>query len=475
MLFGSLVSKSLLLTAVTAIMFAVGSSSLVFAESPAELLEKAKYIEETVGDLDKAIEGYQQVLSASEKAIDSAAEAQYRIGACFAKQGKTAKATKAFLSVAENYAASEAWAKRAQEQLATLNALQPVPWGDGDELHLRMKLAGGLDAGFQVFRVAKIKRDGKQFWECQGWQTVTLNNSRGKSRVLADFDSFAAVESQWTHSLLGEATAKYSAKEVAVTLAGNEEPKTLTLGPMTYDNEQAAEVFRRLPLAKGYQGEINVISTLSQSKVPIGLKVTELETVEVPAGKFECFKLELSIGQTFYISTGDKREIVRFDAGGVKAELIEVRKANSESTTIGGDKFSMTLPVGWYGYDSGEVTVLIDPDNAMRSRVVHVPIGEAKKRVDSPQAGLKAKLGKIKEVFQNASAEESDIKTFSLLGHKAAMIDYDFDDNNVRQHVRRVMVFGSKTALDLEFIMSADEKDKRMPEIQKLIDSLKLN
>ena len=119
-------------------------------------------------------------------------------------------------------------------------------------------------------RVAKTNLDGKKYWECQTWQTVTVSNAFGKSRVLADFDSFAAVESDWTFSLLGTATAKYSDTEVEVDFVGKE-PKVLELGPMTYDNEQAAQVLRRLPLAKGYEGEITVISTLGQAKLPLGL------------------------------------------------------------------------------------------------------------------------------------------------------------------------------------------------------------
>ena len=474
MLFESIVSRSLLLAAASAIMFAVGSTASVYAESPAEMLEKAIYIEETVGDLDKAIDGYQQVLSASEQAIDAAAEAQYRIGACLAKQGKTAEATEAFQAVAQNYATSKAWVKQAKEQLATLNALQPVPWGDGDEMHLRMKLAGGLDAGYMIYRVAKTNLDGKDYWECQSWQAVTVSNAFGKSRVLADFDSFAAVESDWMFSLIGTASAKYSDTEVEVALVGKEKPKVLELGPMTYDNEQAAQVFRRLPLAKGYEGEITVISTLGQAKVPLGFKVTAVETVEVPAGKFECFKVELSVGQTFWFSTGAKREIVRFAGGGVESELVEVRKADSKSTTIGGDKFSMTLPLGWYGFDSDDVTFLLDPDNSMRSQIAQVAIEEAIKKAKSPEAGLKSKIDKIKKAHKNVTAKESDIKTLSIAGHKAAMLDYEFDDDKAPKHVRILSVFGSKTALEFIFKMSADQKDKQLPEIQKLIDSLKL-
>ena len=474
MLQGNIFSKRLLLTAVSAVMFAMGTSTLVLADTPAELLAKAIYTEETVGDLDKAIGEYQSVLVASGPAIDAAAEAQYRIGACFAKQGKTAEAKKAYQAVMDGYVASKVWVKQAEEQLASFSALQPVPWGDGDEMHMRMKLPGGLDAGFQVFRVAKTKVDGKDYWECQAWQTIILNDAMGKSRVLADFDSFAAVESEWTHTMLGEATAEYSDSEVAVSLAGKKKPKVLTLGPMTYDNEQAAEVFRRLPLAEGYKGEINVIGSLTQAKVPIGLEVTGVETVEVPAGKFECFKLKLSIGQTFWISTSDKREIVRFEVSGVEANLIEVRKADSAPTTIGGDKFSMTLPLGWYGFDSDDVTFLLDPDNSMRSQIAQVAIEEAKEKADSPEAGLKSKIDKIKKAHKNVTAKESDVKTLSIAGHKAAMLDYDYNDDKAPKHVRILSVFGSKTALELIFKMSADQKDKQLPKIQKLIDSLKL-
>ena len=202
--------------------------------------------------------------------------------------------------------------------------------------------------------------------------------------------------------------------------------------------------------------------------------MTGVETVEVPAGKFECFKIELSVGQTFWISTGAKREIVRFGGGGVEANLIEVRKADSAPTTIGGDKFSMTLPLGWYGFDSGDVTFLLDPDNSMRSQIARVGIEKAIGKAKSPEAGLKSKIDKIKKAHKNVTAKESDVKTLNIAGHEAAMLDYEYDDDKAPKHVRILSVFGSKTALELIFKMSADQKDKQLPKIQKLIDSLKL-
>ena len=127
------------------------SAAIATADSPAELLEKAIYVEETVGDLDKAIEGYRKVLSATESTSSTAAEAQYRIGACLTRQGKAKEATEAFQKVVDDYQAAKAWVERANSQLSALNKLLSVPWGDGDEMHMHMKLPGGLAAGYQVF------------------------------------------------------------------------------------------------------------------------------------------------------------------------------------------------------------------------------------------------------------------------------------------------------------------------------------
>ena len=53
-------------------------------------LEGAVYLEETVGDLDKAIEAYKKVIQASKKQIAVAAEAQFRLGKCYAQKGMAA-------------------------------------------------------------------------------------------------------------------------------------------------------------------------------------------------------------------------------------------------------------------------------------------------------------------------------------------------------------------------------------------------
>ena len=67
-----------------------------WAESASVLLEKAIYSEETVGDLDAAIQLYQKTIQEAEANRPCAAEAYYRLGMCHMKKGQTEPAQNAF-------------------------------------------------------------------------------------------------------------------------------------------------------------------------------------------------------------------------------------------------------------------------------------------------------------------------------------------------------------------------------------------
>ena len=56
------------------------------AASPSELLEKGIYSEETKGDLDAALQLYQQVVAEAKTGEALAAQAQYRLGVCHYKK-----------------------------------------------------------------------------------------------------------------------------------------------------------------------------------------------------------------------------------------------------------------------------------------------------------------------------------------------------------------------------------------------------
>jgi len=62
-------------------------SSMIQKETAKELFERALYLEETKGDLEKAIEVYSRVVKEFPDERSTAAKAQLRIGMCYEELG----------------------------------------------------------------------------------------------------------------------------------------------------------------------------------------------------------------------------------------------------------------------------------------------------------------------------------------------------------------------------------------------------
>ena len=229
------------------------------AQSPAELLEKAIYAEETVGDLDQAIQIYKQVVTDAQAAKASAAQAQYRLGQCLLKQKKTDEAMAAFSQVIENYPDQTEWVAKARQQVPEKPQLQlePVPWQDGEFQQLTVKLGGGLKIGSFIWSVESASLDGQDVWRMKTYRYILAGgDNRGLSVVDADKPSFRPIRSSFRHTLIGTTDAVYDFKsdEVTVTRPGTKDaPRHEKMEQTYYDNEQGAfrvsssAVGRRVP------------------------------------------------------------------------------------------------------------------------------------------------------------------------------------------------------------------------------------
>ncbi len=90
------------------------------ASSLSELLEKAIFTEESVGDLDAAIEIYQTILAEAEASRPYVAQAQFRLGMCYLKQGKEDKAAAALQRVLTNFPKQRELVEQARTRLTEL-------------------------------------------------------------------------------------------------------------------------------------------------------------------------------------------------------------------------------------------------------------------------------------------------------------------------------------------------------------------
>jgi len=99
---------------------ALGLCVSAYAESASVMLEKGVYYEETKGDLDAAIAVYEAIVAGEEAGRRYAAEAQYRLGACYLKKGEREKATAAFNAVLSKYPDQAEMVEAAERQLGEM-------------------------------------------------------------------------------------------------------------------------------------------------------------------------------------------------------------------------------------------------------------------------------------------------------------------------------------------------------------------
>ncbi|MCG8434869.1 MAG: tetratricopeptide repeat protein, partial [Gammaproteobacteria bacterium] len=307
------------------VLLVVALSMLASAQTTSELLEKAVYTEETVGNLDEAIDLYGKVIASAKAASREGAEAQYRLALCLKKQGKEIEAEEAFRTVVDEYPKVAEFVALAKELLPGALELLPTPWQDGQILHLTMKLASGMEIGKEVCSIHATELQGKPVWRCSNRVYATINGANSFSEAFCDKETFAPQQSYWTHSLLGKADATYADAKASINILGREDPVEFDFSDPIYnqeqvwDNEQGIQLFRLLPLEIGFSAKLPIVATLTGNFIPLELEVPEKETITTPAGTFDCFKMVLNIGQTFWISDDADRYLVQFEAGGVTA------------------------------------------------------------------------------------------------------------------------------------------------------------
>lgn len=106
------------------LLFVFGNSTS--QESAEEVFEKAFYYEDVQGDLQKAIELYEQILKQFPGSREIAAKAQLHIGLCYEKLGLR-EATNAYQAVIQNYGEQKEAVAEAKERLSELTQPERKP------------------------------------------------------------------------------------------------------------------------------------------------------------------------------------------------------------------------------------------------------------------------------------------------------------------------------------------------------------
>jgi tetratricopeptide (TPR) repeat protein len=119
------------------ITFFAAGSAVFAADTAAQLLERGIYTEETVGDLQAAIDLYQKAVLEALNDEARAAEAQYRVGQCLLKQKKNDKAVAVFQLVIDSYPDQKEWVAKAKQHVPVLLKY------DDDSMESKRSTTGG--------------------------------------------------------------------------------------------------------------------------------------------------------------------------------------------------------------------------------------------------------------------------------------------------------------------------------------------
>lgn len=473
--------------AVLSTVFLLSSASLVLAANTtaSELLERGIYSEETKGDIEGAIKLYQQIVTESGINQALAAQAQFRLAMCYDKKKDYAAATTAFEKLVREYPTQKDLVALANEYLSDGAALLPVPWKSGEELSFDVKLPGGAKIGIGRYTVDADEMNGRKIWRMGSH--LNLGTMQQWSRAEVDADSFKPIHSVWKHTLIGEAESTYKVGGVDLTMKGKEGVKYVELTGAVYENEQAIQLMRRLPLAAGYKTTMTVFAGLGGGAVlPIKLDVAGPEAVEVPAGKFECYKVILSIGQTFWFSADAQRLLVKFEAGGVVAELAKVRQRVPGERVLVQDSvlgFSFQTPPDGMAArmekadDTSHSTyTILDPAGAAS---MHLKV-ERRERFDekarqSPRAFAEYKIEQGKKFAKTFTIRPDSWQDITIDGQPGVTFVADFEAGEKSYVLNGAYAFVGDNSLDFAFWGPPESFEGFKPSFNAVIASYRKN
>ncbi|HEY3864177.1 MAG TPA: tetratricopeptide repeat protein [Verrucomicrobiae bacterium] len=468
----------LLLALSTTVLLAAAAAR---AASPSDTLEQGIYSEETRGDIDAAMQLYQKVITQAKADQASAAQAQYHLGVCYYKKKDYNAATAAFDALIKDYPDQTNITALASKYLNGARALQPAPWSDGEVMSMDIKLEGGLKIGSAKYTVNAGETNGEKIWRFSTHIDAAGNQS--VSSVEADAATFAPLHSRWKHTLLGEVDSVYFPGRVNLKKTGSDAVTKLDCQGSVIDNEETVEWMRCLPLADGFSTSAQLMASLGSHIIPVKFTVSGPEQVQVPAGSFDCYKIDLSIHQTFWVSADPKHYAVKFEAGGAVGELNNVTVQTPGQGAAYHDSafgFSISAPAGW-SFDKKDLdkkdrsaVAILDPQGVAASVLSVVAMSSIKDgETNSIRKAMENGLEEQAREFKNFQVRADGWQDLTLAGSPAVSSVSDYTAGTDTNVVYHVWSFAGANSVRFSVFMRAADFDSFRPKIDAVIATYK--
>lgn len=320
------------------------SAAPAWAKSTSELLEQAIYAEETVGNLHAAIKLYGQVIKEADAYGADAANALYRQSICYQRLGQLEKSTETLNKLIASYPNQSEIVAKAKASLGKLSAqmiaLEPAPWQDGEVLMYSLLSPSGANLAGMTTSINASQHEGEAVWH---FEKYIAGPNRWYRSVIASQEDFFPIKGSSVHSKLGNANVTFEENQITTIFKMGKKSEQITkISKLVYDNEQAQHLVRRLPLAPGYSVTVTVYEPLFNSISDVKISVEGKETLDVPAGSYDCFKLKLAVSkdgahlddQFIWVADNSSRYTVKFHTSEATIVLDRIKQMNSEGPIL---------------------------------------------------------------------------------------------------------------------------------------------
>lgn len=215
--------------------------------------------------------------------------------------------------------------------IPTAEVVHQIPWGEREEAIYRA-LRGDSVVGRGVI---SLQREGRVLIISQDF-----TDARGRFRdvVKASVDAVTLRPQVVERVLTGPEgerrwRAQYEDGRVRVFQESDGDTRTdeLVVPPVSYDSWSDIALWRTMPLAYGFRATYMGVGTAILRKpatAVITVEVVSKETVIVPAGTFQAWRVQVLSGdevQTVWMADLPQRPVVRYDNGTYVFELEELR------------------------------------------------------------------------------------------------------------------------------------------------------
>jgi len=208
-----------------------------------------------------------------------------------------------------------------------------IPYVDGATYSYDIQDQEGTSIGDGSFGTTKDELDGTAVWIISTATNVP-GSVEEESKVYTDAETLSPIRYETTMTVSKgtyEITAVYGEDEVQIDAETPDGPQSLTRPKPdnAYDNDQLLMLGRALPLEEDYSAEFNLVIPKSANKTPTSVKVVGRETVTVPAGEFDCWKVQYGFGgvsQSAWYAVEGSKPMVKYDNGTTVYLLTDIQE-----------------------------------------------------------------------------------------------------------------------------------------------------